>query len=175
MGSGQEDQKGATGQSGKNQSGPMLEDKENQNPNLPSANQANTQKPPIDGKRFLHQATPDTMASLSFKYAAASLVLQPRIDPQRVEAFVPEIFAYLRQQEPLQMPQGDFMATQEQLSERMREILIDWLVDVSVQFHLATETLYLSILYLDFFLSQRQVPRAKFQLLGVACLFLASK
>lgn len=171
----QGDRKAAPGPNSRNQFMPATEDKENMNPNILTANEEVMGKPPTEANQFLHQASPEAMAVQSFKYAAASLVLQPRPDPQRVDTYVPEIFAYLRQQEPLQLPQGDFMGNQTQLSERMREILIDWLVDVSVQFHLATETLYLSILYLDYFLSQRQVPRAKFQLLGVSCLFLASK
>lgn len=57
----------------------------------------------------------------------------------------------------------------------MRAILIDWLIDVHLKFKLAPETLFLAVSLLDRFLSKHQVQREKFQLLGISCLFLASK
>ena len=57
----------------------------------------------------------------------------------------------------------------------MRAILIDWLIDVHMKFKLASETLFLAVNILDRYLVKNQIPREKFQLLGISCLFLASK
>ena len=47
-----------------------------------------------------------------------------------------------------------------EVTGRMRAILIDWLVQVHVRFHLLQETLYLTIDIIDRFLQVRQVqPR----------------
>jgi G2/mitotic-specific cyclin 2 len=57
----------------------------------------------------------------------------------------------------------------------MRGILTDWLVQVHVRFRLMPETLFLCINIIDRFLSARVVSLAKLQLVGITCLFVASK
>merc|ERR1711936_1410348 len=57
----------------------------------------------------------------------------------------------------------------------MRSILVDWLVEVAEEYKLQTETLYLAVSYIDRFLSYMSVQRAKLQLVGTACMFIASK
>lgn len=57
----------------------------------------------------------------------------------------------------------------------MRSILIDWLVQVHARFHLLPETLFLTINYIDRFLSAKSVSLQKLQLVGATALFLASK
>lgn len=57
----------------------------------------------------------------------------------------------------------------------MRGILIDWLVDVHGSFKLLDQTLHLSLRYLDEFLSRQKVSKQELQLVGVACILLASK
>ncbi len=57
----------------------------------------------------------------------------------------------------------------------MRGILIDWLVEVAEEYKLASETLYLTINYIDRFLSvEGPIPRVKLQLLGVVSMLVAS-
>lgn len=59
----------------------------------------------------------------------------------------------------------------------MRKILVDWLVDVHRKFKLRHETLFLAVNVLDRFLAltSDSVPKGKFQLFGVSCLFIAAK
>lgn len=68
-----------------------------------------------------------------------------------------------------------YILLQKELNAKMRAILIDWLIDVHLKFKLTAETLYLAVSLLDRFLTKNQIPREKLQLLGVSCLFLASK
>ncbi|XP_050302535.1 G1/S-specific cyclin-E1 [Anthonomus grandis grandis] len=59
---------------------------------------------------------------------------------------------------------------------RMRAILLDWVMEVCEVYHLRRVTYYLTVDYFDRFLSLRpDVPKSQLQLVGVTCLFLASK
>jgi len=64
---------------------------------------------------------------------------------------------------------------QTDINEKMRAILIDWLIDVQVKYKLAPETLFLTINYIDRYLSKESVHRTKLQLVGVASMLLACK
>lgn len=57
----------------------------------------------------------------------------------------------------------------------MREILIDWLVQVQMKYQLRTETLFLTIHLIDCYLSRQSINRKNLQLVGVAGMFIASK
>ncbi|KAJ6434996.1 hypothetical protein OIU84_000272 [Salix udensis] len=57
----------------------------------------------------------------------------------------------------------------------MRGILIDWLVEVSEEYTLVPDTLYLTVNLIDRFLSQNYIEKQRLQLLGVACMLIASK
>ena len=58
----------------------------------------------------------------------------------------------------------------------MRAILIDWLVDVHNQFQLKDETLSLAIRLLDDYLATTDdVNKKTLQLIGITCLWMASK
>ena len=58
--------------------------------------------------------------------------------------------------------------------QKMRGILVDWLVEVAEEYKLVTDTLYLTVSYLDRYLSSYAVSRRKLQLLGVSCMIVAS-
>ncbi|ESQ34734.1 hypothetical protein EUTSA_v10007704mg [Eutrema salsugineum] len=69
----------------------------------------------------------------------------------------------------------NYMDNQQDLNERMRGILIDWLIEVHYKFELMEETLYLTINVIDRFLAVHQIVRKKLQLVGVTALLLACK
>jgi len=48
--------------------------------------------------------------------------------------------------------QPEFLKNQPNISVKMREILIDWLIEVCEEFMLKRETLYASISYIDRYL-----------------------
>ena len=56
----------------------------------------------------------------------------------------------------------------------MRGILVDWLVEVAEEYTLLPDTLYLTISFIDRFLSLNTVTRQKLQLLGVSAMLIAS-
>lgn len=73
------------------------------------------------------------------------------------------------------MPSSTYMSRQSDINEKMRAILVDWLVDVHLKFKLLPETLFLCTSLIDRFLDQKSVTRSKLQLVGVVAMLLAAK
>ena len=71
--------------------------------------------------------------------------------------------------------QPGYMKNQPDINEKMRAILIDWLVEVHLKFKLYPETLYLTINLIDRYLEKEQVLRQHLQLVGVTSMLIASK
>ena len=67
------------------------------------------------------------------------------------------------------------MKNQKDINQKMRSILIDWLVEVHNKFKLQPQTLWLCINILDRYLEQVQTQRSKLQLVGVTSLLIACK
>lgn len=66
------------------------------------------------------------------------------------------------------------MSKQPDITNWMRIILIDWLVEVGEEYKLSSETVFLAANYLDRFLSGMSVLRGKLQLVGTAAILLAA-
>lgn len=94
--------------------------------------------------------------------------------PIDVEEYKEYIDAYLREMEKKYRPKPNYMKKQHDINYSMRSILVEWLVEVAEEYKLQTETLYLAVGYIDRFLSQMSVVRAKLQLLGTAAMFIAA-
>lgn len=69
---------------------------------------------------------------------------------------------------------GYMEKVQKDVNQAMRDILLDWLVEVAEEYKLVSDTLYLTVSYIDRFLSQHSITRNKLQLVGVACMLIAS-
>jgi cyclin B len=95
-------------------------------------------------------------------------------NPQLVSEYVNDIYDYMRELEsryPIKYRYLDGSI----INGRMRGILIDWLVQVHLRFHLLQETLYLTVAIIDRFLQVHSVARNKLQLVGVTAMWIASK
>lgn len=62
-----------------------------------------------------------------------------------------------------------------EINSKMRLILIDWLLKVTKSFSLSPETFILTNYYLEKFSQENFVSKKKYQLLGLTCLYIASK
>ncbi|CAL8471815.1 g11357 [Coccomyxa elongata] len=90
--------------------------------------------------------------------------------------YVHSIMDHLFQSERKRRPLASYMATvQRDIHANMRGILVDWLVEVALEYKLVSDTLFLAISYIDRFLSLHVVPRQQLQLVGVSCMLLAAK
>lgn len=92
-----------------------------------------------------------------------------------VSEYATEIHTYLREMELKSRPKAGYMKKQPDITNSMRAILVDWLVEVGEEYKLQSETLYLAVNYIDRFLSSMSVLRGKLQLVGTAAMLLASK
>jgi len=94
---------------------------------------------------------------------------------QAVHAYLGDIHRMYRETESVNLPSHTFMSKQTDINEKMRAILIDWLVEVHLKFKLMLETLYLTVNLIDRFLEKETITRNKLQLVGVTAMFIASK
>jgi hypothetical protein len=95
-------------------------------------------------------------------------------DPQAVVEYVNDIYQYLMAKEKDRVDPR-YMASQSDINEKMRAILVDWLVEVHRMFKLLPETLFLCVSIIDRYLSMKQVNRDMLQLVGITCMLIASK
>ncbi|XP_021283658.1 putative cyclin-A3-1 [Herrania umbratica] len=99
-------------------------------------------------------------------------------DPQMCGHYVSDIYEYLHQMEvdPKRRPLPDYIEkVQKDVTANMRGILVDWLVEVAEEYKLVSDTLYMTISYIDRFLSLNTLNRQRLQLLGVSSMLIASK
>jgi hypothetical protein len=117
-----------------------------------------------------------TFSDVSIAPKAMWSVDEPDImDPQAAVEYIEDMYEHARTVEVKRMVSPNYMNHQADINERMRAILIDWLVDVHLKFKLVPETLYLTIQLIDRYLEKRTVKRQKLQLVGVTAMLIASK
>ncbi|KAI4348577.1 hypothetical protein L6164_009286 [Bauhinia variegata] len=88
--------------------------------------------------------------------------------------YIEDIYKFYKLVENENRPH-DYMDSQPEINERMRAILVDWLVDVHSKFDLSLEALYLTINIIDRFLAIKTLPRRELQLVGISAMLMASK
>ncbi|XP_020582003.1 LOW QUALITY PROTEIN: G2/mitotic-specific cyclin-2-like [Phalaenopsis equestris] len=96
-------------------------------------------------------------------------------NPLAVVKYVNDIYSFYRETEELGCVSANYMSNQFDINERMRAILIDWLIEVHYKFELMEETLFLTVNLIDRFLANQSIPRKKLQLVGVTAMLLACK
>lgn len=92
-----------------------------------------------------------------------------------VPDYTDDIYRHLREMELRHRAKPTYMKKQPDITNSMRCILVDWLVEVAGEYKLHRETLCLAVNYIDRFLSHMSVLRGKLQLVGAASMFLAAK
>lgn len=95
--------------------------------------------------------------------------------PAAFAPYVREIYEHFKSEELVKSAHWGYMSSQTDINEKMRAILLDWLVEVHLKFRLMPETLYLTVNLIDRFLERKMVVRQKLQLVGVTAMLLASK
>ncbi|XP_061371361.1 G2/mitotic-specific cyclin C13-1-like [Gastrolobium bilobum] len=93
-------------------------------------------------------------------------------------SLVSDMYNYLSsmEAEKKRRPMIDYMVkVQKEITANNRGTLVDWLVEVAEEYNLLSDTLHLSVSYIDRFLSINPVTKPKLQLLGVSSVLIASK
>ncbi|XP_010266169.1 PREDICTED: G2/mitotic-specific cyclin-2-like [Nelumbo nucifera] len=111
------------------------------------------------------------------------IVTEPEMDidsgdkknPLAVVEYIEDIYSYYRKTENCSCVSPNYMMQQFDINQKMRAILIDWLIEVHYKFELVDETLFLTVNLIDRFLARETVVRKKLQLVGVTAMLLACK
>uniref|UniRef100_A0A669CUI1 Cyclin-F n=1 Tax=Oreochromis niloticus TaxID=8128 RepID=A0A669CUI1_ORENI len=61
------------------------------------------------------------------------------------------------------------------IKDSMRYILVDWLVEVTTMKDFTSQTLHVTVGCVDRYLALRSVPKARLQLLGIACMVICTR
>lgn len=129
--------------------------------NFPSQNEASTQQ--------------------SHQNAFINSMLLKRIkpNPQILCEYFPELLACLKTEEKKLRYNFQLRRCHPEVSEKMRLILVSWLIEVHRKFKLLDETLYLTVHIIDICLHSKNEDitwnKSNFQLLGISALLLACK
>ncbi|CAN1781858.1 CYCB2-3 [Linum perenne] len=91
-------------------------------------------------------------------------------NPLAAVEYIEDLYTFYRKAEGSSSVPPNYMAQQFDINERMRGILIDWLIEVHYKFELMEETLYLTVNLIDRFLAVHSVVRKKLQLVGVTAM-----
>jgi len=67
------------------------------------------------------------------------------------------------------------MTEQNDINEKMRGILIDWIIEVHLRFKLVPETLFKTVNLIDRYLERVPIQRSRLQLVAVSGMMIASK
>ena len=98
-----------------------------------------------------------------------------REDPQVNNEYLKEMYHNLLLEEENIKSLFGYMKNQTDINEKMRAMLIDWIIDVHFKFKLKADTLFLTVWLIDKYLSLKKVKRNKLQLIGVTCMLIACK
>lgn len=98
-----------------------------------------------------------------------------RDEPAYVGECVSDVARYLFEAELVQHQERLYMDRQSEITDRMRKIVVDWLLDVLIEFKLHPETFFLAVDILDRYLFFYSIPRGKLQLVGITSFLIAAK
>lgn len=90
---------------------------------------------------------------------ATDIDLRDADEPLAVTEYVEDLYVFLREREVATKVDRRYMDSQPNVNERMRSILIDWLVEVHLKFKLVPDTLYLTVYLIDKYLELEKVSR----------------
>ncbi|KAL2482993.1 Cyclin-B1-2 [Forsythia ovata] len=138
------------------------------------------------GERSVKKKAPTLTSTLTARSkAACGLSNKPKEQIVDIDAadmnndlaaveYVEEIYQFYKSAEN-ESQVNDYIDSQPEINERMRAILIDWLIQVHQKFELSPETLYLTINIVDRYLATKTTLRRELQLVGISSMLIASK
>lgn len=89
--------------------------------------------------------------------------------------YIEDIYSFYRKAEMQYCVPPNYMSNQLHINEKMRAVLIDWLIEVHYKFKLMPETLFLTTNLIDRYLALQSVERKNLQLVGMTAMLVASK
>lgn len=104
--------------------------------------------------------------------AKTSEIIIRNIDqkPENPGGYENEIYNNIKTIENLYTPTASYLKSQVHINDKMRSILLDWIIEIHYKFKLRPETLYLTVNLIDRFLEKEICYKENLQLVGVTCL-----
>lgn len=144
-------------------------------PALPPMNSVPLPQAAGDMNTFMAGANDNELLSYQYSSPPDDIDERDADDPLCATSYVQDMYEHFRMKEVSTSVRPVYMEDQSFINERMRSILVDWLVEVHLKFKLVPETLYLTVNLIDRYLAKTEVSRPKLQLVGVTALLIASK
>lgn len=117
-------------------------------------------EPVVAGAVAARPAVAPTASSRPIRTAtrtATDIDVRDADEPLAVTEYVEDLYVFLREREIATQVDRRYMDSQPNVNERMRSILIDWLVEVHLKFKLVPDTLYLTVYLIDKYLELEKV------------------
>eukprot|EP00826_Nyctotherus_ovalis_P015292 TRINITY_DN14334_c0_g2_i2.p1 TRINITY_DN14334_c0_g2~~TRINITY_DN14334_c0_g2_i2.p1 ORF type:complete len:342 (+),score=44.04 TRINITY_DN14334_c0_g2_i2:108-1028(+) len=149
--------------------------------NLLSVQGVNLPKPRVFGTSItnipehLSLQPKDEKASKGFSLENQLSFLLKAKDPDCLSDYNEDIAESMYENEGANKANFGYMQLQPDVTEKMREILLDWLVEVHWRFKLLPETLHLTVNLIDRYLEKTVILRNRLQLVGIAAMVVACK
>ncbi|EAR96952.2 amine-terminal domain cyclin (macronuclear) [Tetrahymena thermophila SB210] len=121
------------------------------------------------------QSHATTYRSLERKQVVEYTFPKDTLQKDPIYQYARTIFDYLRSNEEAYCAKGTMNKVQDEITARMRAIMVDWIVDVHLKFKLLPDTLYLTINLIDRYIERKQISKDRLQLLGATSMFIACK
>ena len=99
-------------------------------------------------------------------------------NPQLAAEFAHDIYLNMRAEENRLKVSPSYLTevqSPKEVKDTSRAFLIEWIIDVHRKFRLNSETLYVTVLLIDRFLSLKQIKKSQLHILGVTSLLIATK
>ena len=98
-------------------------------------------------------------------------------NPQSIAEVVVDCTRHMQNTETRAQPSLTKVAggIQTEITNKMRQILVSWLIEVHLKFNLLPETLYIAVNMIDRYCERQMVSRSHYQLLGITALLIACK
>jgi len=142
--------------------------------NVPCAKK-DTAEPSKKAKKQIKEDPIEALTSKLSNISVEDIDAEDRENPLLCSEYINDIYDYMKIMEKEYAVDADYIKKKTDITERMRGILVDWLIQVHLKFKLLQETLYLTVAILDRYLSVTDIKRDKLQLTGVTCMLIASK
>ena len=151
-----------------------IENKENVPNKVNTENKENKENIKVKENKELKKEYLDEDDKIRVKYFNISNINNIQIPKEYINIIY---YNLLKEEEKGINPMADYtyMSRQKEINDKMRSILVDWIIDVHFKFGFTDETLFMTISIIDRYLSICQITRTNFQLLGITALMIACK
>jgi hypothetical protein len=96
-------------------------------------------------------------------------------NPSDCHDFELEVYRFMRKAEGSNIPSPQLFSHQENITPRMRTTVVDWIIDVHRKMQMHTDTLWLTVMLIDQYLTSKSIPKTQFQRLACAAVVIAAK